>query len=68
VWQDGQGRRIATARIEGNAVPDFAQFFNSLGCPSRAVIEACWSRGKIHDQLETLPQVVEIAVANPTAV
>jgi hypothetical protein len=29
------------------------------------VIEACWNWGKIHDQLETLPRVVEIAVANP---
>jgi hypothetical protein len=29
------------------------------------VIEACWNWGKIHDLPETLPQVVEIAVANP---
>jgi transposase len=65
VAQDEQGRRIATARIEGNAVSGFAQFFEGLEGPSKAVIEACWNWGKIHDLLETLPQVAEIAVANP---
>jgi transposase len=63
--QDEQGRRLAVARIDGNAASGFAQFFQGLGGDSKAVIEACWSWGKIHDLLEELPQVVEVVLAHP---
>jgi transposase len=65
VAQDEQGRRLGVARIEGNTASGFAQFFKSLGGQSRAVIEACWNWGKIHDLLEALPMVAEVVVANP---
>jgi len=65
VAQDEQGRKLGVARIEGNTASGFAQFFEGLGGESRAVIEACWNWGKIHDLLETVPAVVEVVVANP---
>jgi len=65
VAQDEQGRRLAVARIEGNSVFGFAQFFKSLGGRSRVVIEACWNWGKIYDLLETLPEVEQVVVADP---
>ena len=63
--QDEQGRKLVVARIDGNAASGFAQFFQGLGGESKAVIEACWSWGKIHDLLEELPQVVEVVLAHP---
>jgi transposase len=64
VAQDEQGRKLGVARIEGNSASGFAQFFESLGGKSKVVIEACWNWGKIHDLLEDLPLVAEVAVAN----
>jgi transposase len=63
--QDEQGRKLAVTRIDGNAASGFAQFFEGLGGESKAVIEACWSWGKIHDLLEELPQVIEVVLAHP---
>ena len=60
-----QGRKLKEARIEGNSVSGFAQFFNSLEGPSKAVLEACWNWGATHDALEEVPQVEEIVLAHP---
>jgi len=63
--QDEQGRKLGVARVEGNTASGFAQFFQGLGDESKAVIEACWNWGKIHDLLVGLPGVVEVQLANP---
>ena len=55
----GSGRKLREARVEGNAPGGFAQFFASLTGPSKAVVEACWNWGLIHDELEELDQVEE---------
>ena len=54
---DERGRKLREARVEGNASCGFAQFFRSLEGPSKAVVEACWNWGLIHDELEELDQV-----------
>ena len=62
---DGQGRKLKEARIDGAGASGFAQFFKSIKGPSKAVIEACWNWGLIHDLLEELDQVQEIVLAHP---
>ena len=51
---DESGRKLREGRVEGNAPRGFAQFFAGLEGPSKAVIEACWNWGLIHDELEEL--------------
>ena len=55
------------AKGEWKATPQsgFAQFFEGLGGPSKAVVEACWNWGLIHDELEELEQVEEVLLAHP---
>jgi hypothetical protein len=36
-----------------------------LDGPSKAVVEACWNWGLIHDELEELEQVEEVVLAHP---
>ena len=62
---DESGRKLSEARVEGNAASGFAQFFERLGGPSKAVVEACWNWGLIHDELEELDQVEEVVLAHP---
>jgi len=62
---DESGRKVGEARVEGNAPSGFARFFASLDGPSKAVVEACWNWGLIHDELEELEQVEEVVVAHP---
>ena len=62
---DERGRKLREARVEGNTGCGFAQFFRSLEGPSKAVVEACWNWGLIHDQLEELDQVEEVVLAHP---
>src|SRR5947207_15869834 len=62
---DERGRKLREARVEGNASCGFAQFFRSLDGPSKAVVEACWNWGLIHDELERLDQVEEVMLAHP---
>src|SRR2546423_2822844 len=62
---DERGRKLREARIEGNTGCGFAQFFRSLEGPSKAVVEACWNWGLIHDELEELEQVEEVVLAHP---
>jgi hypothetical protein len=62
---DESGRKLREGRVEGNASSGFAEFFASLDGPSRAVVEACWNWGLIHDELEELEQVEEVVLAHP---
>jgi transposase len=62
---DEQGRKLKEARIEGNSVAGFAQFFASLPGPSKAVLEACWNWGATHDVLEEVQEVQEVVLAHP---
>ena len=63
--QDEEGRKLKEARIEGNAVQDYARFFQSLEGPSKAVLEACWNWGLTHDLLEEIEEVDEVVLAHP---
>src|SRR5438093_13256845 len=40
-------------------------FFSGLGGPSKAVVEACWNWGRIHDELEELEGIEEVVLAHP---
>src|SRR6266576_1956245 len=62
---DERGRKLREARIEGNSGCGFAQFFASLEGPSKAVVEACWNWGLVHDELEEIEQVEEVVLAHP---
>ena len=62
---DETGRKLREARVEGNEPSGFAQFFTALSGPSKAVLEACWNWGLIHDELEELDQVEEVVLAHP---
>jgi transposase len=63
--QNGRGRPLGEARIEGNLADGFVQYFQGLGGRSKVVIEACWNWGKFYDLLEALPQVTEVVLAHP---
>jgi len=60
-----QGQRTREARIEGNSAVGFAQYFKSLGEPSKVVIEATWNWGRVHDLLEAIEEVDEVVLAHP---
>ena len=60
-----QGQRTREGRIDGNSAAGFAQFFKSLGEPSKVVMEATWNWGRIHDLLEGLEEVEEVVLAHP---
>jgi transposase len=62
---DESGRKLREGRVESNGASGFAQFFASLDGPSKAVAEACWNWGLIHDELEELDQVEEVVLAHP---
>ena len=62
---DGSGRKLREARVEGNEASGFARFFGSLDGPSKAVVEACWNWGLIHDELEEIDSVEEVVLAHP---
>ena len=62
---DEGGRKLREARVEGNAWSGFAQFFAGLEGPSKAVVEACWNWGLIHDEIEEIEQVEEVVLAHP---
>src|SRR5437016_14487271 len=57
---DESGRKLREGRVEGNSARGFAQFFAGLEGPSKAVVEACWNWGLIHDELEELEPVEEV--------
>ena len=62
---DESGRKLREGRVEGNSARGFAQFFAGLEGPSKAVVEACWNWGLIHDELEELESVKEVVLAHP---
>jgi len=62
---DESGRKLREGRVEGNSATGFAQFFAGLEGPSKAVVEACWNWGLIHDELEELEPVEEVVLAHP---
>jgi transposase len=62
---DERGLKLREARVERNAPNGFARFFNGLSGPSKAVIEASWNWGLIHDELEEVEQVEEVVLAHP---
>jgi len=62
---DESGGKLSEGRVDGNSLEGFAQFFAGLGGPSKAVIEACWNWGLIHDKLEEIEQVDEVVLAHP---
>src|SRR6266487_6027890 len=62
---DESGRKLREGRVEGNSARGFAQFFAGLEGPSKAVVEACWNWGLVHDELEEIEQVEEVVLAHP---
>ena len=60
-----QGQRVGEARIVGNSPAGFAQFLDSLGGPTKVVLEACWNWGWLYDQLQGMPNVTEVVLAHP---
>lgn len=62
---DERGRKVREGRIAGNLASGFAQFFSSLGEPSKVVLEACWNWGWLYDLLDEIPQVEEVVLAHP---
>src|SRR5438067_11341825 len=43
----------------------FRSIFASLEGASKAVVEACWNWGLVHDELEEIEQVEEVVLAHP---
>jgi transposase len=62
---DERGRELSRCRINGNTASGFAQFFAGLEGRSKAVVEACWNWGRIHDLLKEIEQVEEVVLAHP---
>ncbi len=62
--QDGAGRKLKEARIEGGG-EGLVQFFHELEGPSKAVLEACWNWGLTHDWLEEIEGIEEVILAHP---
>lgn len=50
------------AKIATNDRAGFEEFFRALGGPNRAVIKPCWGWGKVHDRLEAIEQIEEVAL------
>ena len=62
---DEAGERMREARIGTNDRAGFAEYLRAVGGPCRAVIEACWGWGKVHDLLEATGLVEEVVLAHP---
>ena len=59
------GERVREARIATNDREGFAEYLRAVGGPCKAVIEACWGWGKVHDLLEATGLVEEVVLAHP---
>jgi hypothetical protein len=59
------GERTLEARIATGDRAAFEEYCRSLGGPCRAVIEACWGWGKMHDMLEGIECIEEAVLAHP---
>src|SRR6266516_5483335 len=62
---DEVGKKVGEGRVEGNSEKGVARFFAGLEGPSKAVLEACWNWGLIHDLLEEIEEVEEVVLAHP---
>ena len=62
---DEAGERLREARIGTNDRAGFAEYLRAVGGPCRAVIEACWGWGKVHDLIEATGLVEEVVLAHP---
>jgi transposase len=62
---DADGRRVRAARIAQNEPAAFAAYFQRLPAPSRAVLEACWNWGWLHDLLGELAGIDSMVLAHP---
>jgi transposase len=59
------GERTLEARIATNDRAGFEEYLRAVGGPCKAVIEACWGWGKVHDLLEATGLVEEVVLAHP---
>ena len=59
------GERTLEARIATKDRAGFAECLRALGGPCKAVLEACWGWGKVHDLLEATGLVEEVVLAHP---
>ena len=62
------GERTRETKIGTNDREGFAEYLRAVGGPCKAVIEACWGWGKVHDLLEATGLVEEIVLAHPCKV
>jgi transposase len=61
---DERGQELGRGRVNGNTPSGFAQFFDSLSGPSKAVVEACWNWGRIYDLVSQIKGVEEVVLAH----
>ena len=59
------GERTREAKIATNDREGFERYLLAVGGPCKAVIEACWGWGKVHDLLEATGLVEEVVLAHP---
>lgn len=59
------GERTLETKIGTNDRTGFAEYLSTVGGPCRAVIEACWGWGKVHDLLEATGLAEEVVLAHP---
>jgi transposase len=59
-----RGQLVKEARIGGNAPVAFAQFFESLDCSAKAVLEGTRNWGYLYDLLHTIKPIGEVQLAN----
>ena len=59
------GERTLEAKIATNDREGFERYLRAVGGPCKAVIEACWGWGKVHDLLEATGLVEEVVLAHP---
>ncbi len=59
-----QGQKRASARLP-NDFSALQAFFDSLGEPCQAVLEAGWNWGLIYDSLEQVQNVTAVQLAHP---
>ena len=59
------GERTLEVKIATNDREGFERYLRAVGGPCKAVIEACWGWGKMHDLLEATGLVGEVVLAHP---
>lgn len=59
-----RGQVVNEARITGNTLVGFAQFFQSLDSPAKVVLEGTRNWGYLYDLLHDLPAIEEVQLAN----